>query len=121
MGLNVKKSLDNLSRKDIYSLLMFVLFKSNEVPELATLSQLVYLLDEENFIKLIKYYSGQTIVIPTIDEFRELIHALVLYKDVVIDGIPFDKSIKSIPDELKDSVFSKFESIKSVMQEYSFV
>ena len=121
MEISVKKSLDKLSKKDIYSLLMFVLFKTNDVPELATLSQLIYLLDEDNFIKLIKYFGGQKIVVPTLSEVRELIYTLITYKLIEIDNINFEEAIKNIPDELKESVLSNYDKIKSIMLEYSFV
>lgn len=100
---------------------MFVLFKASDVPELAILSQLVYLLDEENFIKLIKYFGGQKIVVPTLDELRELIYCLTLYKNVEIDKKDFKVSFSLIPEELRDSVALKYNGIKSIMKEYNFV
>lgn len=121
MANNVKRSLDNLVSKDVYSLLMFVLFKSSDVPELAVLSQLIYLLDEENFIKLIKYFGGQKIVVPTLDELRELIYCLTLYKSVEIDKKDFKLSLSLVPEELRDNVVSKFNGIKYIMKEYDFV
>lgn len=121
METSVKSALDKLSNKDIYSLLMFVLFKVNEVPELAVLSQLIYLLDEDSFIKLLKYFGGQKIVIPTINDLRVLIHSLVMYKSIELDGLDFNSSFNNIPDELKEDVLYKYESIKNIMSEYSFV
>ena len=121
MVTNVRQSLDKLSKKDIYSLLMFVLFKANEVPELAVLSQLIYLLDEDNFIKLIKYFGGQKIVVPTLNEVRELIYTLICYKSIDIDNISFEETLKLIPDDLKESILAKYDKIKSIMLEYSFV
>ena len=117
---NVKSSLDTLSKTDTYSLLMFVLFKLNEDPELSVLSQLVYLLDEETIIKLLKYFGGQTITFPTVDELKILIHTLTLYKRVDIDGEDFYQCISDIPEPVKKSVLNQYNSVKTIMEDYSF-
>lgn len=117
----VKSSLDKLSNKDTYSLLMFVLFKLKDVPTIAPLSQLVYLLDEENLIKLLKYFGGQTITFPTLDDLQETIFALSLYKKVVIDNIDYNISLKDIPSSVLNQVLSKYDDICKIMEDYSFV
>ena len=119
--MNAKNSLDKLSKKDVYSLLLFVLFKCRDIPELATISKLVYLLDEENFLKLIKYFSGQTITIPTIEDIRKLIYLLIMYQEVEINKSDIAESINSIPEELRSSVLDNYDLIVSIMKEYSFV
>lgn len=118
---NSKNFLDKMSKKDTYSLLMFVLFRLSSVEEYSILSQLMYLLDYNNFIKLIKYFAGQTIKVPTIAQLRELIHALVLYKDVNIDGLNFSKSVSNIPEEFRSNVLDIYDSVVSVMEDYQFV
>ena len=117
----VKSSLDKLSNKDTYSLLMFVLFKLKDVPTIAPLSQLVYLLDEENLIKLLKYFGGQTITFPTLDDLQEVIYAFTLYKKVKIDNLSYEQSLKEIPANMLNSILNKYDDVCKIMEDYSFV
>ena len=117
----VKNSLDKLSNKDTYSLLMFVLFKLKDVSTIAPLSQLVYLLDEDNLIKLLKYFGGQTVTFPTLDDLQDTIFALSLYKKVAIDNLDYDTALKEIPSSYINSVLNKYDDICKIMEDYSFV
>lgn len=74
-----KVELDTLRDKDIYSLVMFALFKLRDIPEYSSLSELAYVLDRENMLKLCEYFGGLTIRIPTIDELESILYSLVLY------------------------------------------
>lgn len=118
---SVKNSLDKLSTKDVQSMLMFVLFKLREIPEVAPLSQLVYLLDENSLIKLLKYFGGQTITFPTIEDLRILIHTLTLYKSVDIDHDDFDSKLAEVPSEILTPVTDLYNEVKDLMEEYVFV
>ena len=64
----IREELTKLKDVDVYSLILFVLFKARNVPELASLSALAYVLDKDNLLKLCEYFGGQTITIPTITE-----------------------------------------------------
>ena len=110
---SVRSSLDTLSKTDVQSLLMFVLFKIDKIPELAVLSQLIYLLDENSLIKLLKYFGGQTITFPTVEELRVLIHTLALYKRTEIDGENFEACVEEIPKSLQDTVVKQFYNVNS--------
>lgn len=44
---SVKKSLDNLHLSDIYSLMLFICYKIQDIPDYAMLSEMCYLLDGE--------------------------------------------------------------------------
>ena len=118
---NVKSSLDTLSKMDTYSLLMFVLFRLQQVPETSVLSQLVYLLDEESLVKLLKYFGGQTVTFPTVEELRLLIHTLTLYKRVDIDNQDFTSCVDEIPQSLQSAVLAQYYQVKQIMEDYSFV
>ena len=74
----IREELTKLKDVDVYSLILFVLFKARNVPELASLSELAYVLDKDNLLKLCEYFGGQTITIPTITELEELVYSLVL-------------------------------------------
>ena len=73
------QELNNLKSQDIYSLILFALYKLREIPEYSTLSELAYIVDKENLLKLCEYFGGTTIHIPTIDELESILYSLLLY------------------------------------------
>lgn len=116
----VRSALDKLSLRDTYSMIMFVLFKCKEIPEIAPLSELIYLVDEDTVVKLLKYFGGQTITFPKIQDLEILIYSLTLYQQVEIDGQEFDVCISSIPSEHHEEVMSMYNKICEVMGDYTF-
>ena len=42
---NIIKALEELDKRDIYSLILLILYRLKEIPEYSTLSELVYILD----------------------------------------------------------------------------
>ena len=120
--MRIKEELNKLKELDIYSLMMFVLFKIRDIPEYSSLSEMAYILDKDNLLKLCEYFGGTTITIPTIDELESLIYSLVLYQYVDIDGIDYKDAVQIIGHKSKDlrKVKSDYAKIKDVLKEYSF-
>ena len=118
----IREELTKLKDVDVYSLILFVLFKARNVPELASLSELVYVLDKDNLLKLCEYFGGQTITIPTITELEELVYSLVLYQYVDIDGMPYEEAIKIIGHKRVElrTVKSNYTKLKQVLDTYQF-
>ena len=118
----IREELTKLKDVDIYSLILFVLFKARNVPERASLSELVYVLDKDNLLKLCEYFGGQTITIPTITELEELVYSLVLYQYVDIDGMPYEEAIKIIGHKRVElrTVKSNYTKLKQVLDTYRF-
>ena len=85
--------LDNLRTKDIYSLILFALFKLKDLPEYSALSELAYILDKENLLKLCEFFGGMTITIPTMQELESIVYSLVLYQYVNIDGMEYNDAV----------------------------
>ncbi len=56
---SIKSNLDTLHLSDVYSLMLFVLYKVQEIPEYAILSELCYLLDGSNINRLFTYFAGR--------------------------------------------------------------
>ena len=105
---NIIKALEELDKKDIYSLILFILYRLKEIPEYSTLSELVYILDNENFIRLINYSGGKTIRIPKVDELSTILNALLVYEREQNTDLPLSEifndigiSKKEIPEILK--------------------
>lgn len=118
-----KKDFDSLTVKDTYSLLMFALYTLKNDPKYSTLSELSYILDRENFLKMLEYYGGLTIKIPTVDELHVLLNALALYNYVDIQKkADFTKGIKLFEKEEldKDEIVAAYTHLQKVLSKYEF-
>ena len=110
MRTSIKKSLDSLHLSDIYSLILFICYKLQDVPEYAMLSELCYLLDGANLTRLLTYFAGRTITIPTEEEFTNMSKALLLYQYVNIEG----KSLVEAHAKLADTTPKQKEQITDI-------
>ena len=80
-----EESMDKLKKSDIYSMLLFVLYQVENIEEYSTASQLVYVLDQKNFLNLCNYFGGTTLKIPTVEQLEILLYSLLLYQKVNIE------------------------------------
>ena len=110
MKTSIKSKLDSLHLSDIYSLILFVMYKIQDIPEYAMLSELCYLLDGANLTRLLTYFAGKTITIPTEDEFANMSKALLLYQYVNIEG----KSLTEAYSNLKDTTPKQKEQVTDI-------
>lgn len=120
--MNIKKELDNLKSTDIYSLMLFALYKLIKIPEYSSLSELIYILDKDNFLNLCEYFGGTTIKVPTIHELESLTYSLLLYQYVKIDNMEYDEAIKLIghsTSELRE-VKTGYLKLCDVLKNYDF-
>lgn len=120
--MKISDELENLKLVDIYSLMMFALFKMQDIPEYSTLSELVYVLDKENLLKLCEYFGGLTLKIPTIDDLESLVFALLVYQKVDIENMPLEDALalankKSLSVK---KIKSDYIKLKEVLNEYNF-
>ena len=109
--------------QDTFSLVLFALYKIKSIPEYATLSELIYVLDENSIMKLCEYFGGMTIRIPTLDEFKRTIQALSIYQLVDIEGKPLATCIKQLDRDtaVQKEVRNLYLQIREVMEKYQFV
>lgn len=117
-----KKDLEQLKEKDIYSLLLFALYKLKEIPEYSTISELSYILDKDNLLTFLTYYGGMTIRIPTLREFKLVLSALLLYEYVHLEGIDFEKAFVKLRKEdwqLKE-IRKIYEPLCKILDKYEF-
>ena len=110
----------NLKSNDIYSLMLFILFKIRDIPEYSTLSDLIYILDKESFLNLCEYFGGLTIKIPTIDELEIVVYSFILYEKVDIDKLSLSNEIENLNiDRYKrQKVLDTYFKVKEIMNEY---
>lgn len=91
--MNSINDIPNLNKEDTYSTALLLMFVFSRNPKYSTLSELSYILDHENFLKFIKYYEGQTIEVPTVDEISSALKTLLVYQYYVIEEMPWREAI----------------------------
>ena len=121
--MKVKEELSNLKETDIYSLMMFVLYKMIDIPEYSSISELAFILDKDNLLKLCEYYGGTTIKIPTIQDLESIVNSLLLYQLIDIQGNSYEDAVKilgSSSSELR-VIKQNYLKVRDVMRSYDFV
>ncbi len=119
---SIKKNLNSLHLSDIYSLMLFILFKVQEIPDYAVLSELCYLLDGANMTRLLTYFAGKTVTFPTEAEMAILTNALLMYQYINIDGDTFtaaQSKLKDLTKKEKDKVTELYVQILPIMKQYN--
>ena len=122
MKTSIKKNLDNLHLSDIYSLMLFILFKVREIPEYAVVSELCYLLDGANMTRLLTYFAGKTVTFPTESEMAIVTNALLMYQYINIDGESFtaaQNKLQGLSKKEKDKVTELYLEILPIMRQYN--
>lgn len=117
----IVESLNALNKTDVYSLLLFTLYKLKDTPEYSTLSELCYILEGDNLIKFLSYFGGMTIKIPTLRDMRLLLQGLLLYQTVNIEEGDYNEALKSAADEFSEEELQNiYEKIVEVTKNYDF-
>ena len=120
--MKIKEELAKLKDIDVYSLMLFAMFKLRDIPEYAYLTDMVYILDKDRLFRLCEYVGGLTIKIPTIEELESIIYSLVLYQFVNIDGMDYDDAVKIIGHKSSQlrQVKSDYVKICDILDRYDF-
>lgn len=119
---NIDRALNELKLTDIYSMLLFALFKLKDDEKYSTLSELCYVIDNESFINLLQYFGGKTVTFPTIKEFKDLVDALCLYELVNIDQIDYSRALKDLEIDTKrmEQLSAIYNKICDILKKYDF-
>ena len=106
---------------DVYSLMLFLLYKIKDIPEYAVLSEMCYLLDSNGIQRILTYFAGKTIKVPTKDDFKILANALLLYQSVNIDRKSFTDSISELDltAKQKEEVTDLYVKIIPIVNNYN--
>lgn len=110
-------NLEGLEKEDIYSVATAFLYSLKGTPKYSVISELFYILDYSNFLKLIKYYGGTEIRIPTSEEINSLLKYLLLYQYHTVEELPWKESLvkSGIPIEESASARSKLMSLSKLL------
>ena len=119
---NIIKALEQLDKKDIYSLILFFLYRLKEIPEYSTLSELIYILDNENFIRFLNYYGGKTIKIPKVEDLSILLDSLLIYEKQQSTNTPVTEIFKDmdIPKKDRPEILKILSLIPELLENYDF-
>lgn len=120
--MTIKEELEKLKTTDLFSLLLFVLYKIRDIDEYSTISELAYVLDKQNLLNLCEYFGGITIRIPTIDELESIINSLLIYQYVNIDGYTYNEAVSKIGFDSYQlrKVKKDYNKIVNILDNYSF-
>ena len=122
MAASIKQELDTLSLSDVYSLMLFILYKVKDIPEYAVLSELCYLLDSRSLTRLFTYFAGKTITIPTESEFKVLTNAMLMYQKVNLERKSFTdamNSLQNLTSKEKTNVTDLYVQIIDIINNYN--
>jgi hypothetical protein len=97
------------------------MYKIQDIPEYAILSELSYLLDGANLTRLLTYFAGRTITIPTEEEFTNMSNALLLYQYVNIEGKSLTEALTSInaTPKQKEQITDIYLKVIPIMNNYN--
>ena len=119
---SIKQNLNTLHLSDIYSLMLFVMYKVQEIPDYAVLSELCYLLDGANLTRLLTYFAGRTVKFPTEKEMAIVTNALLMYQYINIDGNSLTEAqgkLNGLTAKQKDETLELYLKIIPVMKSYN--
>lgn len=119
--MSIRNELKKFNKSDIWSLMLFVLYNFQKIPEYSSISELAYVLDQKSLLKLCEYFGGQTITIPTIDELEETLYAMLFYQYIDIEQMTEEDAVSLISlDAYKLSrVKTRYKTLKKVLNNYN--
>jgi len=88
-------SIDNLREKDLYSIVLYAIYKFTNDENYHTLSELIYSVNKDSLLNMCSIFGGQTITIPTIEQLKVYTNALLLYT-MTQKGEQYSKAIGSL-------------------------
>ena len=121
----IQAALNSIEKKDLYSMLLFALYKMKDIPEYLPLAELCYILDGESLLRFLSYYGGMTLTIPTMKDLRLALQALKLYYQVNIDEEDngnFEDSLTLLAGEefTKTEIKEMYMKMSEVISKYEF-
>ena len=102
--------------------MLFILFKVQEIPDYAVVSELCYLLDGANMTRLLTYFAGRTVKFPTEAEMATVTNALRMYQYITIDGDTFvaaQNKLEGLTNKEKEKVTELYVQLLPIMKQYN--
>ena len=102
--------------------MLLILFKVQEIPEYAVISELCYLLDGANMTRLLTYFAGRTIKFPTESDLAVVTNALLMYQYINLDGETFvsaQNKLGKLTKKEQDKVTELYVQLLPIMKQYN--
>ena len=98
---NMRDALERMGEMDVYSMLLYMLFRLKDDPKYSTLSMLVWALDKESLLNFLRLFDGQEIKVPDMKDLMTVITVLQLYHMVNLNGMELEEAIsRVVTDEI---------------------
>lgn len=98
---------DKLDVDDTYSLALLMLSIIYDEEEYKMLTELIYLLDHDSFVNLIKYYGDKKVRIPSINKVKYAMQLLLLYSDIYINKMSPEDACEQLNISIDDYNYCK--------------
>lgn len=110
-----------MNEKDVYSILCGYLYEFKNIPEYTLLSELAFALDSNSFLQLINCFGGQTIRIPTAEEFKSCYRTLLLLKYYEVEKHDWKESLQMAGFESSEGrvALNKLNKLKQTLKDYN--
>ena len=116
----LRTTVEELTKPDTYSLILFAISKLKNVPEYQGLCELSYILDNNSLVNFLDYYGGMTIKVPTKAEFREMVDALLIYEYVNIEGNKLSAVSKDLKITMTNDIKETYVKLTEILKDYNF-
>lgn len=117
----IKSEIYNMKNSDLWSFILFILFKLKDSDKYSALSELSFILDKENMLKFIEYFGGMDIHVPTSLELELVISSIIAYFEVTINNKNLEEILDSLDTSLnKASIKKCYCDICNIMNQYEF-
>lgn len=107
------KDVSKLDSYEIYTLVLFALYKMTKVPEYSVLSELLFTMDRKTLLRFCAIFGGETIKVPTLEDLSILLIALQLYQKIQVEKMSLSEAINScsISKSNMKKVLNTYETI----------
>jgi hypothetical protein len=118
--MGVKQELQKLKEPDIWGFMLFALYKTRDIPEFSSISELAYILDKPNFLRLCEYFGGCTIKIPTVEEIELMLYGLLFYQYIEIDKMNVNDAMVLMQNSnySKKEIKNSYNKVKELLTNY---
>ena len=117
MKQQIISDINKFKEEDIYSAMLYALYKLSNNKTYSTLSELIYILDKDNFLNLCSVLGGCTITIPTLEQLGNLTRALLVYQYTTVNNMPFIEACNLAGVENEDKeVVKLYKTIVEILE-----
>lgn len=110
-----------LNEKNVYSVLCGYLYEFKNIPEYTLLSELAFTLSSDSFLQLINCFGGQTIKIPTAEEFKSCFRTLLLLKYYEVEKHDWKEALQMAGFDSSEGkvALNKLNKLKTTLKDYN--